>query len=69
MSSGSYHSILTALIGFQQHGKAGIFNRDVRCYWAAIELGIPMADPAKRLEMTLAAISYAVKRGGNSEGK
>jgi len=37
--------------------------RDILCYWCAIELGIPMADLAKRLEMTLAAVSYAVKRG------
>ena len=37
--------------------------RDLLCYWCAIELGIPMADLAKRLEMTLAAVSYAVKRG------
>ena len=37
--------------------------RDILCYWCAIELGIPMADLAKRLDMTLAAVSYAVKRG------
>ena len=37
--------------------------RDLLCYWSAIELGIPMVDIAKRLDMTLAAISYAVKRG------
>ncbi len=37
--------------------------RDLLCYWAAIELGIPMVELAKRLDMTLAAISYAVKRG------
>ena len=37
--------------------------RDILCYWCAIELGIPMADLAKRLEMTLSAVSYAVKRG------
>ena len=28
-----------------------------------IELGISMADLSKRLDMTLAAVSYAVKRG------
>ncbi|MBW1783153.1 MAG: transposase [Deltaproteobacteria bacterium] len=38
-------------------------SRDILCYWCAIELGIPMADLAKRLDMTLAAVSYAVKRG------
>ena len=37
--------------------------RDLLCYWCAIELGIAMADLAKRLDMTLAAVSYAVKRG------
>ena len=37
--------------------------RDLLCYWCAIELGIPMADLSKRLNMTLAAVSYAVKRG------
>jgi len=37
--------------------------RDLLCYWSAIELGIPMAELAKKLDMTLAAISYAVKRG------
>ena len=35
---------------------------DLLCYWCAIELGIPMADLSKRLDMTLAAVSYAVKR-------
>ena len=43
--------------------------RDMLCYWCAIELGIPMADLAKRLDMTLAAVSYAVKKGGeDTEG-
>jgi len=37
--------------------------RDLLCYWCAIELGIPMADLSKRLDMTLAAVSYAVRRG------
>ena len=37
--------------------------RDLVCYWSAIELGISMKDLAKRLEITLAAVSYAVKRG------
>ncbi len=32
-------------------------------YCCAIELRIPMADLLKRLDMTLAAVSYAVKRG------
>ncbi|MBW1766843.1 MAG: transposase [Deltaproteobacteria bacterium] len=37
--------------------------RDLLCYWCAIELRIPMADLSKRLDMTLAAVSYAVTRG------
>jgi len=37
--------------------------RDLLCYWCAIELRIPMADLSKKLDMTLAAVSYAVKRG------
>jgi len=37
--------------------------RDLLCYWSAIVLGIPMVDLAKKLDMTLAAISYAVRRG------
>ncbi|MCD6186476.1 MAG: hypothetical protein J7K84_12000 [Deltaproteobacteria bacterium] len=37
--------------------------RDLLCYWCAIELMIPMADLSKRLDMTLAAVGYAVKRG------
>jgi chromosomal replication initiation ATPase DnaA len=37
--------------------------RDLLCYWCAIELRIPMADLSKRLDMTLSAVSYAVKRG------
>ena len=38
-------------------------SRNIRCYWCAVELGIPMADFAKRLDMTLAALSYAVNSG------
>ena len=37
--------------------------RDLLCYWCATELGIPMADLARKLDLTLAAVSYAVKRG------
>jgi len=37
--------------------------RDLLCYWCANELGIPMADLSRKLELTLAAVSYAVKRG------
>jgi putative transposase len=37
--------------------------RDLLCYWCAVEVGIPMADLSRKLDMTLAAVSYAVKRG------
>jgi len=43
--------------------RARVRARDLLCYWCAIELAIPMADLSKRLDMTLAAVSYAVKRG------
>ena len=37
--------------------------RDLVCYWSATEIGISMADLAKRLGITLSAVSYAVKSG------
>jgi putative transposase len=37
--------------------------RDLVCYGCAAELEIPMADLARRLNMTVAGVSYAVKRG------
>jgi len=37
--------------------------RDLLCYWCAIEIGISMADLSRKFDMTLAAVSYAVKRG------
>jgi hypothetical protein len=43
--------------------RARVRARDLLCYWCAIELRIPMADLSKRLDITLAAVSYAVKRG------
>ena len=43
--------------------KERVEARDLLCYWSAIELGIPMVDLAKRLEMTLSGVSYAVQRG------
>lgn len=33
------------------------------CYWSVTELGISMAELSKKLDMTLAAVSYAVTRG------
>ncbi len=37
--------------------------RDLACYWSVVDRGISMADLADRLGLTLAAVSYAVKRG------
>jgi putative transposase len=37
--------------------------RDLACYWAVVELGISMANLSEKLRMTIAAVSYAVKRG------
>ncbi len=37
--------------------------RDLVCYGCAAELEIPMADLARKLNMTVAGVSYAVKRG------
>jgi hypothetical protein len=37
--------------------------RDLLCYWCAVELGMTLAELARRLDLTLAAVSYAVKRG------
>ena len=37
--------------------------RDLVCYWSANELGISMAEWAERFGLSLAAVSYAAKRG------
>ena len=37
--------------------------RDLVCYWSTVELGIYMANLSERLGITIAAVSYAVKRG------
>jgi putative transposase len=37
--------------------------RDLLCYWAVVDLGIPMVDVARRLGITPAAVSYSVQRG------
>ena len=41
--------------------------RDLVCYWCASKLGMPMAELARRLNLTLAAVSYAVRRGEEIE--
>ncbi len=33
------------------------------CYWASRELKIPLTDLARKLEMTIAGVGYAVQRG------
>jgi hypothetical protein len=43
--------------------KDRIDARDVLCYWSAMELGIAMAELAKTLDLTPAAIRYVVTRG------
>jgi len=37
--------------------------RDLLCYGCAVELGMSMAELARRLELTPAAVSHAVRRG------
>jgi DNA-binding MarR family transcriptional regulator len=46
--------------------KDRVQSRDLVCYWSAIELGIFLAELAKRLGLTIAAVSCAVKRGGET---
>jgi len=45
--------------------KGRVQARDLLCYWCVTELAIPMADLARKLDLTIAAVSYAVKRGEN----
>jgi len=42
----------------RQNGR--VEARDLLCYWSALELGIPMTNLPKRLDMTISAVSYAV---------
>ena len=37
--------------------------RDLLCYWAVVELEMPMVDLARKFAITPAAVSYAVQRG------
>jgi len=43
--------------------KARADARGLFCYWAANELNTPLSDLARRLNMTPAGVSYAVRRG------
>ena len=45
----------------RQQGR--VMARDLRCYWAVVELGMSMVDVARKLGLTYAAISCAVQRG------
>ena len=45
--------------------KERVQARDLACYWSSVELGISMANLSEKLGMTIAAVSYAVKRGSN----
>ena len=37
--------------------------RDLVCYWSVAQLGMSLTDVAKRLDLTLSAVGYAVRRG------
>jgi len=43
--------------------KPRVDARGLFCYWAARELKIPLADLARKLEMTISGVGYAVQRG------
>ncbi len=43
--------------------KERVMARDLLCYWTVVELGMPMVDLARKLDITPAAVSYAVQRG------
>jgi REP element-mobilizing transposase RayT len=43
--------------------KAKVEARSVFCYWASRELGITYADLARRLDISITAVSYSVDRG------
>ena len=40
-----------------------VMARDLLCYWAVVELGMSIVDLARRMDLTPAAVSYAVQRG------
>ena len=45
------------------HQKDRSQARDLICYWCSVDLSLPMADLAKKFNITPAAVSYAVRRG------
>ena len=42
--------------------KERVAARDLLCYWAVVELGMPMVDLARKFDITPAAVSYALQR-------
>ncbi len=40
-----------------------VHARDLLCYWVVVDLGIPMLDVGRRLNITPAAVSISVQRG------
>ena len=45
----------------RQQGKVRALN--LLCFWAVRELGMPLADVARELEMSMPGVGYAVERG------
>jgi hypothetical protein len=45
----------------RQQGK--VRARSLLCFWVVRELGVPLADLARELEMSIPGIGYAVERG------
>jgi len=43
--------------------KEAVAAGSLLCFWAVRELGLPLTGLARRLEMTVPAIGYAVTRG------
>ena len=43
--------------------RQGSDPKKIRLYWSAMDIGIPVKDLAKKLDMTPAAVSYAVHQG------
>ncbi len=41
--------------------------RDLVCYWCSVKIGMPMSELSRKLDLTLAAVSYAVRRGEEIE--
>ena len=68
MSAGQVHVPLEPVAAGRRQ-KDRVQVRDLLCYWAVVELGIPVVDMARKFDITLAAISYAVQRGEKTAKK